>query len=76
MAEQKGKPSQSGKTDDTGIPQNITPKDNDATRATDQQFDTEKYVTDDGKLSEDIRLKNPNRNTDKEDATNAGGYKN
>ena len=36
---------------------------------------SEKYTGDKDELKEGVREMNPNRNVDKEDATNAGGYK-
>ncbi len=36
---------------------------------------TNKYTDGKGELADSVREMNPNRNVDKEDATNAGGYK-
>jgi hypothetical protein len=36
---------------------------------------TERYANDEREIADDIRQNNPNRNTDKDNATNAGGYK-
>jgi hypothetical protein len=36
---------------------------------------TERYTNDEREIADDIRQNNPNRNTDKDNATNAGGYK-
>ena len=36
---------------------------------------TEKYTEEDRDISENVNVRHPNRNTDKGDATNAGGYK-
>ena len=36
---------------------------------------TNKYTDDDEGIAGNIRQNNPNRNDDKDDATNAGGYK-
>ncbi len=36
---------------------------------------TEKYTDDEAKVADHVREMHPNRNTNKEDATNAGGYK-
>lgn len=36
---------------------------------------TERYTNDEREVADDIRQNNPNRNTDKDNATNAGGYK-
>ena len=35
----------------------------------------DKYTDDNDNLSDGVREMNPNRNVDKDDATNAGGYK-
>ena len=37
---------------------------------------TDKYTKDDQGIADHVRTNNPNRNVDKEDATNAGGYRN
>jgi hypothetical protein len=50
----------------TGIPSQPG-KSNDST--------TEKYTEDDRDIAENVRVRHPNRNTDKENASNAGGYK-
>lgn len=36
---------------------------------------TEKYTSGEDQPAEDLPIRHPNRNTDKGDATNAGGYK-
>lgn len=36
---------------------------------------TERYTNDDESIGDDVRTNHPNRNTSKDDATNAGGYK-
>ena len=36
---------------------------------------TDKYTKGEDKVAENVRERHPNRNTDKGDATNAGGYK-
>jgi hypothetical protein len=36
---------------------------------------TEKYLKNEDELQDDVKLRHPNRNVDKDDATNAGGYK-
>ena len=71
MARHNGKPSGVNKSEGTGVPQKIQP-----TPAKGRKNDPEKYVNEDGEVSEQVRTNNPNRNVDKEDATNAGGYKN
>ena len=37
---------------------------------------TDNYTDNDQNVSGNVRQNNPNRNTDKDDATNAGGYRN
>ena len=37
---------------------------------------TDNYTDNDQNVYGNVRQKNPNRNTDKDDATNAGGYRN
>lgn len=70
--ENLGQPSGTNKSDKgTGVPSNITPENIEQNREM-----TEKYITEDNEISDSIRTNNPNRNTDKEDATNAGGYVN
>ena len=72
MARHKGKPSGINKPKKTtGIPSNFTP---DSTKQDEQQ--TQKYTEDDTRIAGHIRERNPNRNVDKEKATNAHGYKN
>jgi hypothetical protein len=36
---------------------------------------TKKYTKDEDELAENVKEGHPNRNTDKDDSTNAGGYK-
>jgi hypothetical protein len=71
MARDKGKPSGVNKEEGTGVPQNIQPAPSGG-----RENDSEKYINEDGEVSEQVRTNHPNRNVDKEDATNAGGYKN
>jgi hypothetical protein len=72
MARHKGKPSGINKPEETtGVPTNLTPDNADL-----NQEQTEKYTEDDTRIAENIREKNPNRNVNKEKATNAHGYKN
>lgn len=73
MSENKGRPSGDNKSDmGTGVPQkNIENKDLDR----DKEI-TEQYTNQNKEVSDSVRQNNPNRNTDKTDATNAGGYKN
>lgn len=69
----KGKPSGINKSGDrgTGVPSNISP----ATEDQDKKI-TEEYTDNDEQLSDNVKVRHPNRNVDKDDATNAGGYKN
>ena len=68
----KGKPSGANKPEHpTGIPTNYSPE----TQKRDHQV-TRKYTENDRKLSEHVRTRHPNRNVNKTDATNGGGYRN
>lgn len=73
MSRHKGKPSGINKSNDmgTGVPNNFSPsnqkKDN---------RQTDKYTNGDERVTEKIRQRHANRNVDKNDATNAGGYRN
>ena len=53
---------------------NINVDKDDAKKKQDQEI-SDKYTDGDNGLAEGVRENNPNRNVDKEDATNAGGYK-
>ena len=67
-----GQPSGTNKSEGTGVPaggQNV----DDLQR--DQEL-TDRYTDGDNNVAEGVRTANPNRNVDKTDATNAGGYKN
>ena len=64
-------PSDIDKTTGTGIPENMNDKD----LVKDKEI-TEKYTDEDKDIAGNVQTNNPNRNTDKTDATNAGGYKN
>jgi hypothetical protein len=55
----------------TGVPANVS----DESRANDQRL-TDDYTVGDEEIADGIREMNPNRNVDKTDATNAGGYRN
>jgi hypothetical protein len=68
---EKGSPAGANKSEGTGTPAD---KFNDNLER-DQEL-TEKYTDGKDGLAEHVREINPNRNVDKEDATNAGGYKN
>jgi hypothetical protein len=66
-----GQPSGTNKSEATGVPaggQNMDDLQRDGEL-------TDRYTNDDGGIAEGVRSANPNRNVDKEDATNAGGYK-
>ncbi|MFL5773312.1 MAG: hypothetical protein ACJ75F_09150 [Flavisolibacter sp.] len=54
----------------TGIPSNISPENEQENRNM-----TEKYTEDDKSIAENVHTRHPNRNTEKDDATNIGGYK-
>lgn len=65
----KGQPSGSNKNEGFGLrpdmPEEKLEQDNEM---------TEKYTSGEDEPVENLPLKHPNRNTDKGDATNAGGY--
>jgi hypothetical protein len=67
---QNGKPSDRQGEQNTGIPSKLGPYD----LQQNEQM-TDKYTNDDQDIKEGIRTNNPNRNTEKDDATNAGGYR-
>jgi len=72
MSRQKGKPSGINKSESgTGVPSNVKP---DGNKSDDKL--TRQYTHDDEKINEGVRQRHPNRNVDKENATNAHGYKN
>jgi hypothetical protein len=66
----KGQPSGSNKNEGLGLrpdmPEEKLEQDNEM---------TEKYTSGEDEPAENLPLKHPNRNTDKGDATNAGGYR-
>ena len=67
----RGQPSGTNTSEsNTGIPTVMTPENmpNDTQK-------TERYTDDDNDIANDVRTGHPNRNTDKDDSTNAGGYK-
>lgn len=66
----RGQPSGTNKEEGLGLRPTISPEDIEQ----DQQM-TEKYTTGEDELADNVREMHPNRNTDKDDATNAGGYK-
>ena len=68
----KGSPAGGGKSDKgTGVPADKFTKD----EQRDQEL-TDKYTDENEEVADHVRQNNPNRNADKEDATNAGGYRN
>jgi len=72
MPRHKGRPSGNNKPEvKTGIPSNYSPE----TSKKDHVV-TRKYTDHDEKLAEHVRTRHPNRNVDKPEATNGGGYKN
>lgn len=66
----KGKPSGVNKNEGLGLRPDMPPE-----KLEQDQEMTEKYTAGEDKPAENLPLKHPNRNTDKGDATNAGGYK-
>ena len=66
----KGQPSGSNKSEDLGLRPDMPAEKFDQDAET-----TEKYTTGEDEPAENLPLKHPNRNTEKGDATNAGGYK-
>jgi hypothetical protein len=72
MSRNKGKPSGINKSEEgTGVPSDLKPRNLNKDKAL-----TKEYADDDKKLADHVRSKHPNRNVDKENATNAHGYKN
>jgi len=71
MSKHKGKPSGKTKPEGTGIPSAINPDD----LKRDKKI-TGEYTDNDNKISGSVHSKHPNRNVNKKEATNAGGYKN
>jgi hypothetical protein len=68
----KGSPAGANKNDSgTGLPTEKFVED----PQRDQEL-TDKYTDDDQDIADHVRQNNPNRNVDKTDATNAGGYRN
>lgn len=67
-----GQPTGTNKSEGTGVPAGGQNMDN---QQRDQEL-TDRYTDGDNNVAEGVRTANPNRNVDKGDATNAGGYKN
>ena len=68
--ENKGQPSATNKSEGTGLSADMQNQDLKKNKEM-----TDKYLKAEDELSDGVRKANPNRNTDKGDATNAGGYK-
>jgi hypothetical protein len=67
-----GQPSGTNKSEGTGVPAGGQNLDN---LQRDQEL-TDQYTDDDRNIAQGVRSANPNRNVDKDDATNKGGYTN
>ena len=65
-----GKPSDDSKADNTGLRKEMPEE-----KFEQDQRATDKYTDGDDEVAGNIKVQHPNRNTNKEDATNAGGYK-
>lgn len=68
--ENKGQPSATNKSEGTGLTADIQNQD----QQKDQEM-TDKYLAGEDKIADNVHEMHKNRNTDKEDPTNAGGYK-
>ena len=66
----KGRPSGTNKSEGTGVPSKLQPED----LKKDEEI-TDKFMEKEDKVADNVHVLHPNRNTDKPDATNAGGYK-
>lgn len=71
MSLHKGKPSGRTKPEGTGTPSHV-----EGVKLKKDEKLTEKYTDDDKRMAASVKSKHPNRNVNKTDATNAGGYKN
>ena len=67
--ENKGQPGGTNKSEGTGLVPEL--KDQDLKKTNEL---TNKYIDGVDELADNVREIDPNRNTDKEDPTNAGGY--
>jgi hypothetical protein len=56
--------------DSTGIPSQMSPE----RQGTDEEL-TERYTEDDQQVADNVPLRHPNRNRDKDKATGIGGYR-
>ena len=71
MAHEKGRPSGGNKPEPgTGIPNKVS-----TDNMKDDERLTDKYTRDDEHIGEGTRSGHANRNEDKDDATNIGGYR-
>ncbi|HEU4472853.1 MAG TPA: hypothetical protein VFR58_17285 [Flavisolibacter sp.] len=67
----RGQPSGTNKSESgTGKPTDMSPE-----NMPNDQEKTDQYTNDDGEIADHVRTGHPNRNTDKDDATNIGGYR-
>ena len=67
----KGQPSGTNKSEGTGVPADFSEE-----KLEKDDLLTERYTENENEVAKNVRQNNPNRNVDKDDATNAGGYKN
>ena len=67
----KGKPSGGNKSEGTGMPSSFTPQ-----HTNNDRKQTRKYTNESDDQIGKVNMRHPNRNTDKNNPTNAGGYKN
>ena len=65
-----GKPSGANKSEGTGLRKDMPPE-----KLHEDEKATEKYTNGEDELADNIKMRHPNRNTEKENPTNAGGYK-
>jgi hypothetical protein len=66
----RGQPSGTNKKEGLGLRPDMPPE-----KLEQDEEMTNKYTTGEDELAEHVRMRHPNRNTDKDDATTAGGYK-
>ena len=67
----RGQPSGTNKDEALGARSEVKPEQ----LQQDEQL-TDKYTKSENEIADNVPVRHPNRNTDKDDATNAGGYKN
>lgn len=65
----RGKPSGANKNEGTGLRPDMPPE-----KLEGDNEITDKYMEGEDQVADNVNLRHPNRNTDKGDATNAGGY--